>query len=118
MNNENKQIENKENNSLMRKTKSELVNIILRKDSIEKSLRTELKDANATVSSYYSKLDELKIRYNKLSDDYKYNCDEKITLITNYNNYKIKFNKYNKIIKILIAILLVSIGLNMLQFLI
>lgn len=115
MNNENKQIENKENNSLMRKTKPELVNIILRKDSIEKSLRTELKDANATISSYYNKLDEEKIKYDKLLTDYEYNCDEKITVIT---NYKIKFNKYNKIIKILIAILLVSIGLNMLQFLI
>lgn len=115
MNNENKQIENKENNSLMRKTKPELVNIILRKDSIEKSLRTELKDANATISSYCSKLDELKIKYDKLLTDYEYNCDEKITVIT---NYKIKFNKYNKIIKILIAMLLVSIGLNMLQFLI
>lgn len=112
MNNENKQIENKENNSLMRKTKPELVNIILRKDSIEKSLRTELKDANATISSYYNKLDEEKIKYDKLLTDYEYNCDEKITVIT---NYKIKFNKYNKIIKILIAILLVSIGLNMLQ---
>lgn len=115
MNNENKQIENKENNSLMRKTKPELVNIILRKDSIEKSLRTELKDANATISSYYNKLDEEKIKYDKLLTDYEYNCDEKITVIT---NYKIKFNKYNKIIKILIAMLLVSIGLNMLQFLI
>lgn len=115
MNNENKQIENKENNSLMRKTKPELVNIILRKDSIEKSLRTELKDANATISSYYNKLDEEKIKYDKLLTDYEYNCDEKITIIT---NYKIKFNKYNKIIKILIAILMVSIGLNMLQFLI
>jgi hypothetical protein len=115
MNNENKQIENKENNSLMRKTKSELVNIILRKDSIEKSLRTELKDANATISSYYNKLDEEKIKYDKLLNDYEYNCDEKIIIIT---NYKIKFSKYNKIIKILIAILLVSIGLNMLQFLI
>lgn len=115
MNNENKQIENKENNSLMRKTKPELVNIILRKDSIEKSLRTELKDANATISSYYNKLDEEKIKYDKLLNDYEYNCDEKIAVIT---NYKIKFNKYIKIVKILIAILLVSIGLNMLQFLI
>lgn len=115
MNNENKQIENKENNSLMRKTKSELVNIILRKDSIEKSLRTELKDANATISSFYNKLDEEKIKYDKLLTDYEYNCDEKITVIT---NYKIKFNKYNKIVKILIAMLLLSIGLNMVQFLI
>ena len=115
MNNENKQIENKENNSLMRKTKPELVNIILRKDSIEKSLRTELKDANATISSYYNKLDEEKIKYDKLLNDYEYNCDEKITIIT---NYKIKFSKYNKIVKILIAMLLLSIGLNMLQFLI
>lgn len=115
MNNENKPIENKENNSLMRKTKSELVNIILRKDSIEKTLRTELKDANATISSHCNKLDTLKIKYNKLLNDYEYNCDEKITVIT---NYKIKFNKYNKIVKVLIAILLVSISLNMLQFLI
>lgn len=111
----NKQIENKENNSLMRKTKSELVNIIFRKDSIEKSLRTELKDANATISSYYNKLDEEKIKYDKLLTDYVYNCDEKITVIT---NYKIKFSKYNKIVKILIAMLLLSISLNLLQFLI
>lgn len=115
MSNENKQIENKENNSLMRKTKSELVNIILRKDSIEKALRTELKDANNTISAYYNKLDEEKIKYNNLLNDYEYNCDEKITIIT---NYKIKFSKYNKIVKVLIAMLLVSIGLNMLQFLI
>lgn len=115
MNNDNKQIENKENNSLMRKTKSELVNIILRKDSIEKSLRTELKEISTTNLSYCNKLDELKTKYNKLLNDYEYNCDEKITIIT---SYKIKLNKYNKIVKVLIAMLLVSIGLNMLQFLI
>ena len=62
-NNEVKNVENKQNNSLMRKTKVQLVEIILRKDSIEKNLRADINETNST-------LNEIRNKYNALEENY------------------------------------------------
>ena len=48
-NKEVKNVENKQNNSLMRKTKAQLVELIFRKDSIERNLRADIKSKNALI---------------------------------------------------------------------
>ena len=76
--------------ALMRKTKAQLVEIILRKDNIEKSLRNDIKDSEATLNNYKEKLvganrqldsktynyEKLKSNYEKLKSNYESMCDE------------------------------------------
>lgn len=104
-------VENNENNSLMRKTKAQLVDIILRKDSVEKQLRTELskttesnlklklendsyKDTIKNLNSKYNnivhikdKFDNLKENYQTLKYDFEEICDEKASIECKYKTY-------------------------------
>ena len=79
-NNEVKNVENKQNNSLMRKTKAQLVEIILRKDGIEKNLRTDIKGTEANLHKYKTKIDNMQLDYSKLKNDYTDMCDEKASV--------------------------------------
>ena len=88
-NNEVKNIENKQNNSLMRKTKAQLVEIILRKDSIEKNLRTDINETNNTLNEIRNKYNALDENYDNLTYDYRDMCDEKTFIECKLNN-KIK----------------------------
>lgn len=82
--------ENKINNSLMRKTKVQLVDIILRKDAVEREVRHELKCG--------------KMKYNSLQSDYEDICDRFATeKQVNKDIIKDK-NKYITILYILFAI--------------
>lgn len=78
------------NGSLMKHTKAQLVDIILRKDEIEKGLRENLKlaednynkDINNCVNLYNKLLNDYKNLEKKhfiLKDDYNSICDEKVT---------------------------------------
>ena len=60
-NNEVKNVENKQNNSLMRKTKVQLVEIILRKDSIEKNLRDDIANTKVELNKVKTKIDKYAI---------------------------------------------------------
>ena len=51
-------METKVNNSLMKKTKAELVNIILRKDDVEKQLREEIAHLNETIDGNVKTISE------------------------------------------------------------
>ena len=69
--------------ALMRKTKAQLVEIILRKDNIEKSLRNDIKDSETTLNNYKEKLaganrqlDSKTCNYEKLKSNYESMCDE------------------------------------------
>lgn len=53
-------------NSLMKKTKKELVDIILRKDDVEKSLRKELNDVNLDFSKAKDMIGKKDVRINDL----------------------------------------------------
>ncbi len=78
--NENK---NKPMPALMRKTKAQLIDIILRKDSIECNLRNDIKDKDNLLKHYQDKLvnansqrDAVKHEYDTLKAEYESICDE------------------------------------------
>lgn len=78
-----------ENNSLMRKTKAQLVEIILRKDDVERGIRKELKEAQ---EFYFQKIKD----YNALmQEEYREQCDEHASerqeLIDKVTRYKTLF---------------------------
>ena len=102
-------------NGLTKLKKAELINIILRKDELEKNLRVELKEAktelqniynasNKTVSDYNS----LKEKVVSLSEEYAKYKDVTEEIITNYEERHSKMRKrYNKLIdKSIISFLL------------
>lgn len=83
--NENK---NKPVPALMRKTKAQLVDIILRKDNIECGLRNDIKSTENTLNNYKEKLAEannqLNIKnsdYNTLKATFESTCDEDASII-------------------------------------
>ena len=121
-NNEVKNVENKQNNSLMRKTKVQLVEIILRKDSIEKNLRddiantkVELNKAKTEINNMQYNRSELMIDYAKLKNDYSDMCDEKILVEHELKN---KINKQRGFIWFLVIMFVISITANIALYLI
>lgn len=83
--NENK---NKPVPALMRKTKAQLIDIILRKDDIERSLRNDIKGMENTLNEYKKQLDdanrqiEVKNKaYDELNADFESTCDENASTI-------------------------------------
>ena len=102
-------------NGLTKLKKAELINIILRKDELEKALRIEVKNAktelqniynasNKTVSDYNS----LKEKVVSLSEEYAKYKDVTEEIITDYEERHSKMRKrYNKLInKSIISFLL------------
>ena len=121
-NNEVKNVENKQNNSLMRKTKVQLVEIILRKDSIEKNLRddianikVELNKAKTEINNMQYNRSELMSDYAKLKNDYIYMCDEK-TLVE--HELKNTINKQRGFIWFLVIMFVISITANIALYLV
>ena len=121
-NNEVKNVENKQNNSLMRKTKVQLVEIILRKDSIEKNLRddiantkVELNKAKTEINNMQYDHSELMSDYAKLKNDYSDMCDEKILVEHELKN---TINKQRGLIWFLVIMLAISITANIALYLI
>ena len=121
-NNEVKNVENKQNNSLMRKTKVQLVEIILRKDSIEKNLRDDIANTKVELNKVKTKIDtmkydrsELMSDYAKLKNDYIYMCDEK-TLVE--HELKNKINEQRGLIWFLVIMFVISITANIALYLI
>ena len=127
-NNEVKNVENKQNNSLMRKTKVQLVEIILRKDSIEKNLRddiantkVELNEAKTEINNMqydYSELkndySELMSDYAKLKNDYSDMCDEKILVEYELRN---TINKQRGLIWFLVIMFVITVTANIALYL-
>ena len=80
--------ENKPMPALMRKTKAQLVDIILRKDSIECNLRNDIKDKDSLLNHYKENLvnannqtDAVKQEYETLKAEYESTCDEAASVI-------------------------------------
>ena len=124
-NNEVKNVENKQNNSLMRKTKVQLVEIILRKDSIEKNLRddiantkVELNKAETEINTMQCDYSKLESNYFKLKSDYIDMCDmcDEKTLIE--HELKNKINKQRGLIWFLVIMFVISITANIALYLI
>lgn len=121
-NNEVKNVENKQNNSLMRKTKVQLVEIILRKDSIEKNLRDDIANTKVELNKIKTKIDTMQCNYSKLMSDYSklkndyiYMCDEK-TLVE--HELKNTINKQCGFIWFLVIMFVISITANIALYLI
>ena len=80
--------ENKPVPALMRKTKAQLVDIILRKDNIECGLRNDIKDmennlnkCKETLAESTRKIDAVKQEYNTLKAEFESTCDEGASII-------------------------------------
>lgn len=121
-NNEVKNVENKQNNSLMRKTKVQLVEIILRKDSIEKNLRDDITSTKVELNKIKTKIDTMQCNYSelmsdyaKLKNDYIYMCDEKTLVESELKN---KINEQRGFIWFLVIMFVISITANIALYLI
>ena len=120
-NKEVKNVENKQNNSLMRKTKVQLVEIILRKDSIEKNLRDDITSTKVELNkvkteiniaqSVYSKLNS---DYSELKSDYIDICDKKTLVESELKN---TINKQRGVIWFLAIIFVISVAVNIALYL-
>lgn len=99
-----------ENNSLMRKTKAQLVEIILRKDNIEKNLRADINGTNSTLNEIRNKYNSLEEHYDSLNYDYRDMCDEKTFIECELNN-KIKFIRKLSIGLIVCIIIIVILSI-------
>lgn len=80
--------ENKPIPTLMRKTKAQLVEIILRKDNIERGLRDDIKSKDETIDKYKDELTEsvhkintVKGEYETLKTEFEKSCDEAASTI-------------------------------------
>lgn len=104
-----------ENNSLIRKTKAQLVEIILRKDNIEKNLRADINGTNSTLNEIRNKYNSLEKQYDSLNYDYRDIYDEK-TFIEYKLNDKIKFIRKLSI-GLIVCIIIIAI-LSIILFLI
>lgn len=101
------------NNTLIRKTKAQLIEIILRKDDVERKLRNELNDMTDKYTS--------SCNTNNIISDKNYQLKKEInetnniynTLITKYIS---KLDTRNNIIIVLSIILLVSIVSYIISF--
>lgn len=98
-----------ENSSLMKKTKAQLVEIILRKDEVERGIRKELKEAQEFASQKikdYNTLNAVHVKYiedlakanysiGTMQEEYREQCDEHASerqeLINKVNRYKTLF---------------------------
>lgn len=104
-----------ENNSLMRKTKAQLVEIILRKDSIERNLRADIKGTEAELNNTKSKIDTMQYDYSELKNDYNNICDEKASIECELN---ITIKKQKIFMWLLAIILCISIAFNYIFYII
>ena len=103
------------NGSLMKHTKAQLVEIILRKDSIEKNLRADINETNSTLNEIRNKYNNLEEHYDSLNYDYRDMCDEK-TFIECELNDKVKFIR--KLAIGLIVCIIIIVILSIILFLI
>lgn len=109
MNNDETKKDAAENNSLMRKTKAQLVEIILRKDSIENKLRADNKYMEKELENKRNDLELISNNYNSLKNDYHSVCDDRVTIECEFNSV---IKKQKVFIWLLAIILCISITLN------
>lgn len=97
--------------SLMKHTKAQLVDIILRKDSVEQELREKLKNNEKSYIAMYNDFHRLNAKFAHLEEvhevlknDYQNECDEHSTT---YWKYKDKVNRYKVMFFIVLFIALI-----------
>ena len=80
------EVTNKTSNSLMKKTKAQLVEIILRKDEVERGLRKDIKDTCDSVNKIKTEKELLEQRFETLQNDYREKCDENASYLQELRN--------------------------------
>lgn len=97
--------------ALMRKTKAQLIDIILRKDSIECNLRNDIKDKNSLLKHYQENLvnansqtDAAKHEYDILKAEFESTCDENASTICDLK--EVIKNKNSVIFKLCISLII------------
>ena len=113
-NSEVKNVENKQNNSLMSKTKAQLVEIILRKDSIEKNLREDVTSTKVELNKAKTKINTMKYDYAELKSDYTDMCDEKVSVECKLKSI---INKQYGVIWFLAIMFVISVAVNIALYL-
>ena len=105
------EVTNKTSNSLMKKTKTQLVEIILRKDEVERSLRKDIKELLSSLDKIKTEQELIKQRFETLQNDYQEECDENASYLQELRNrverYKVLFYVFSAIsIGFIISIIL------------
>ena len=92
------EVTNKTSNSLMKKTKAQLVEIILRKDEVERNLRKDINDLCDSLDKIKSEKELLENKFETLQNDYREEYDEKASYIQELKDktekYKILFYSF------------------------
>lgn len=95
------EVTNKTSNSLMKKTKAQLVEIILRKDEVERGLRNDIKDFINYINKIEKEKELLGQKFETLQNDYREECDEKASDLQELRNrverYKVLFYIFSAI---------------------
>ena len=95
------EVTNKTSNSLIRKTKAQLVEIILRKDEVERSLRKDIKELLSSLDKIKTEKELLEQRFETLQNDYQEECDENASYLQELRNrierYKVLFYIFSAI---------------------
>uniref|UniRef100_A0AAU8MGQ0 Uncharacterized protein n=1 Tax=Geladintestivirus 2 TaxID=3233134 RepID=A0AAU8MGQ0_9CAUD len=98
-------------NKLSKMKKTELLDIIFRKDDVEKNLRKEIVTVTSELNKVKSVSENTKKEYdslmsdiNELNEDYKNVCDELMSIKCMYRTSKCKYRKLNEINIILLIV--------------
>lgn len=109
---EKENVEIKPNTGLMKKTKVQLVEIILRKDERERDLLSEIKTLEEyknrfkkELNDYNEEIKGLKEQIAILKEDYRDECDANIEIV---EKYKQKIHKYKIILLAFVLTLIVG----------
>lgn len=95
------EVTNKTSNSLMKKTKAQLVEIILRKDEVERNLRKDIKDICASVDKLHTEKEFFEKKFEILKNDYQEECDKNASYIQELKN---KVDVYKGLFCIFLAV--------------
>lgn len=108
------EVTNKTSNSLMNKTKAQLVEIILRKDEVERNLRKDIKDIHDSLDKITTEKEFLEKKFEILKNDYREECDKNASDFQEFRNiikrYKTLFSIFF-IISISFVVLFTTITL-------
>ena len=96
---------------LMKKTKAQLIEIILRKDEVERGLRNNIKDFINYINKIEKEKELLEKRVETLQNDYQEKCDENASYLQELRNrverYKVLFYIFSAIsVGLIISIIL------------
>lgn len=98
------EVTNKTSNSLMKKTKAQLVEIILRKDEVERNLRKDINELCDSFNKIKSEKELLEKKFETLQNDYLEECDKNASYI---QELKDKTERYKMLFYISSAVSLV-----------